>query len=124
MKASLYAIPSIMAQLQDKKHTEIFVPPSEEDYPEIANEVFRRVCLLFKADPIEVKKNNKVRKHKYLKVRQLTVAILKKNYGFSYRESAEIFLQNHATALNSVRKIDDYIKFDKDFKKKYGYIFQ
>lgn len=78
--------------------------------------VIKIICDYFYIDQKDFYKNFKSRKRKYVKIRQIVSYFLKEYTALSLQDIGDIFDKDHATAIDSIKKVKNYIDTDKQFK--------
>jgi len=84
---------------------------------DVVGDVFNQVCKIFYKKPEEVMQKVNSRGRTYVLIRQLTMAILRQKTLMSYSEIGDVFRKDHATAIHSVKAIDNLRETDKQFKR-------
>lgn len=79
--------------------------------------IFENICKIFYKTPQEVMENRRSRKRTYVTIRQLTMAVIRRETPKSFSEIGEFFGLDHATAIHSVKAIDNLRETDKQFKR-------
>lgn len=80
-------------------------------------EIQDKVLGLFELELDDFRKHLKTRKSKYQQPRHLIVAIARIYYGRakSYEQIGAFFGKDHATAMNSCKRVKNYIETDKEY---------
>ncbi len=82
-----------------------------------SSSIFKQVCRVYYKTPQEVMKNRKTRKQPFVTIRQLTMAVMRRETPKSFAEIGEFFGLNHATAIHAVKTISNLRETDKRFRK-------
>ena len=78
--------------------------------------LMKRICKHFKITEEELLSNK--RTQLVVDARSILAYILHKKYGLTTTSTGEIINRDHSTVTYFTKKIEGFIEFDKDFKKK------
>jgi len=85
-----------------------------------SQEIINNVCEKLNITNEEIK--SKCRKRHIVEARSVALYLIRKKTDLSLKRIGLLFNCNHATVLQAVRKIDEWLIYDKAFKEKVKYI--
>lgn len=68
----------------------------------------------------KIELNSKTRRREYVEARAIYYKLLRENTRMSLASIGKTMNRDHATALHSIRKIEDWLEFDKQLKQDYN----
>lgn len=99
------------------------IPGLAKQRPIDAIIVERMVCQAMELDPVKMREHKKWRKREYVEARYLVWTMLYRKYKWGQAKAGALYEKDHATVIHGMKKIDNLMQTDKDFRSKVDGLF-
>jgi chromosomal replication initiation ATPase DnaA len=82
--------------------------------------VFEMICSAANVTPAEVRKAKNVRTERTRIPRQVHLSVLYATFNYTGAEAGKFYDKDHATVLYSLKKVNQFLETDKEFRETYG----